>query len=147
MLAAFITKTAIFPFRRWLPIAMAAPTPIRALVHRRTLVTAGLYLFMRFSAIFYRNYLLMKVLVILRIMTSFYAGAIAVVEHDFKKLIALSTLRHLGFILIRFRVGLTKFAFLHLVAHALFKSLLFLSFGGIMAMQRHRQDYRSIRIN
>jgi len=126
---------------------MAAPTPISALVHSSTLVTAGLYLFIRFSYVFYAHPSLIKVLMVLRLLTRFYAGAIAPFEVDYKKLIALSTLSHLGFILLAFSAGLLEIAFFHLVVHALFKSLLFLAYGGIMGVEDHSQDGRYMRGN
>jgi NADH-ubiquinone oxidoreductase chain 5 len=123
-----------------LPLAIAAPTPISALVHSSTLVTAGLFLLMRFNYFFYFNLKLMHILFRLGVLTSFYAGVLGVLEFDLKKLVALSTLRHLGFILSAYRLGLLKFSFFHLIAHALFKSLLFIRFGGIITTQGHSQD-------
>jgi len=139
---AFLTKTAIFPFSRWLPIAIAAPTPISSLVHSSTLVTAGLYLFIRFSYIIYSNIFFIKIIFFLAIYTSFYAGLSSLFENDYKKLIALSTLRHLGFILIAFSLGLLKLAFFHLLVHALFKSLLFIRIGNLIRISQHEQDGR-----
>ena len=138
----FMTKSAIYPFSPWLPLAMAAPTPISALVHSSTLVTAGLYLMIRFSYLIYRSYGLIKVLLIFRLYTSFYAGINAIFEKDLKKLIALSTLSHLGFIGIAFSVGLLKLAYFHMLTHALFKSLLFITMGDIMINLNHSQDIR-----
>nr|QST18667.1 NADH dehydrogenase subunit 5 [Brachionus angularis] len=138
----FMTKSAIYPFSPWLPLAMAAPTPISALVHSSTLVTSGLYLMMRFSYLLYSSYSLMKVLLILSMFTSFYAGMNAIVEKDLKKLIALSTLSHLGFIGLAFSSGLLNLAFFHMLTHALFKSLLFMAMGDIMISLNHSQDIR-----
>lgn len=138
----FITKRAIFPFSPWLPMAMAAPTPISALVHSSTLVTAGLYLIIRFSYYLYAYYPLIKLLMVLRIFTSFYAGMNSIFEKDLKKIIALSTLSHLGFIGMAFSVGLLKLAFFHILTHALFKSLLFITIGDIMINLNHSQDIR-----
>lgn len=138
----FITKRAIFPFSPWLPIAMAAPTPISALVHSSTLVTAGLYLMIRYSYYLYSSYTLIKLLLILSLFTSFYAGINSIFEKDMKKLIALSTLRHLGFIGIAFSVGLLQLAFFHILTHALFKSLLFMAIGDIIINLNHSQDIR-----
>lgn len=138
----FITKSAIYPFSPWLPLAIAAPTPISALVHSSTLVTAGLYLIMRYSYILYRSYYLMKLLLILSLFTSFYAGINSIFEKDIKKLIALSTLSHLGFIGIAFSVGLLHLSFFHLLTHALFKSLLFITMGDIIINLNHAQDIR-----
>lgn len=142
LLVTFMTKRAIFPFSSWLPLAMAAPTPISALVHSSTLVTSGLYLIMRFSFLFYSNYFLMYFLLVLSVFTSFYAGVNSIFETDIKKLIALSTLSHLGFIGMSFSCGLLFLSFFHLLVHALFKSVLFISIGDIMTNIHHSQDIR-----
>ena len=138
----FITKSAIYPFSPWLPLAIAAPTPISALVHSSTLVTAGLYLMMRYSYVLYSSYPIIKILLILSLFTSFYAGINALFETDLKKLIALSTLSHLGFIGLAFSAGLIQLAFFHLLTHALFKSLLFITIGDIIINLNHSQDIR-----
>ena len=142
LLLTFMTKRALYPFSPWLPIAIAAPTPISALVHSSTLVTAGLYLIMRFSYLFYSSPEVMKLLICISIFTSFYAGINTIFEIDLKKLIALSTLRHLGFIAISFSSGLLHLAFFHLLVHALFKSLLFITIGDIIININHSQDIR-----
>lgn len=138
----FMTKRALYPFSPWLPIAMAAPTPISALVHSSTLVTAGLYLMMRYHYVLYESFYLIRCLFVVSIFTSFYAGLNAVFETDFKKLIALSTLSHLGFIGMAFSAGLLHLRFFHLLVHALFKSLLFITIGDIMINLNHSQDSR-----
>jgi len=142
MVLTFMTKRAIFPFSPWLPLAIAAPTPISALVHSSTLVTAGLYLSIRFSFLFYSNSLLMRFFLVVSIFTSFYAGINAIFETDMKKLIALSTLSHLGFIGLAFSCGLLYLSFFHLLVHALFKSVLFIAIGDIMTNLFHSQDIR-----
>lgn len=138
----FMTKRALYPFSPWLPIAIAAPTPISALVHSSTLVTAGLYLIIRFSYLFYSSPEVIKLLLFISIFTSFYAGINTVFEIDLKKLIALSTLRHLGFIAMAFSSGLLHLRFFHLLVHALFKSLLFITIGDIIININHSQDIR-----
>ena len=138
----FITKRAIFPFSSWLPIAIAAPTPISALVHSSTLVTAGLYLSMRFSFLFYSSLTIINLFLILSVFTSFYAGINSIFETDMKKLIALSTLSHLGFIGLAFSCGLLYLSFFHLLVHALFKSSLFIAIGDIITNLFHSQDIR-----
>lgn len=142
LIITFITKRAIFPFSPWLPMAIAAPTPISALVHSSTLVTAGLYLMIRYSYFLYSHVLLLQVLLILSIFTSFYAGLNAIFEVDLKKLIALSTLSHLGFIGLSFSLGLINLSFFHILVHALFKSLLFMRMGDIITNLFHSQDVR-----
>ena len=138
----FITKRAIFPFSPWLPLAMAAPTPISALVHSSTLVTSGLFLIIRFSYLFYSSYSFMVFFIALTVYTSFYAGFNTLFEKDLKKLIALSTLSHLGFIGIAFSAGCLYLSFFHLLVHALFKSLLFMTIGDIIINLSHSQDIR-----
>ena len=138
----FMTKRALYPFSPWLPLAIAAPTPISALVHSSTLVTAGLYLIMRFHYLLYSCPSVIKFLFIASIFTSFYAGINAIFETDLKKLIALSTLSHLGFIGMSFSIGLLYLGFFHLLVHALFKSLLFMTIGDIMINLNHAQDAR-----
>lgn len=142
LILTFITKRAIYPFSPWLPMAIAAPTPISALVHSSTLVTAGLYLIMRFSNYLYSSYSLMSILLVLSVYTSFYAGINTIFEIDLKKLIALSTLSHLGFIGIAYSSGLLQLAFFHILAHAFFKSLLFITIGDIIINLNHSQDIR-----
>jgi NADH-ubiquinone oxidoreductase chain 5 len=137
-----MTKRALYPFSPWLPMAMAAPTPISALVHSSTLVTAGLYLMIRFSYLLYSSPDIIKYLFIARIFTSFYAGINTIFEVDLKKLIALSTLSHLGFIGMAFSIGMLYLRFFHLLVHALFKSLLFMTIGDIMINLNHAQDAR-----
>jgi len=142
LVLTFITKRALYPFSPWLPIAIAAPTPISALVHSSTLVTAGLYLMIRFSYVLYSSPSVLLLLFIVSLFTSFYAGLNTVFEVDFKKLIALSTLSHLGFIGMAFSLGLLHLSFFHLLVHALFKSLLFMTIGDIMINLNHSQDTR-----
>lgn len=142
LLITFITKRALYPFSSWLPIAISAPTPISSLVHSSTLVTAGLYLIMRFSYVIYSSVELVKVILIIGLFTSLYAGFNTVFETDLKKLVALSTLSHLGFIAFSFASGMLSLSFFHLLTHALFKSLLFMSLGDIIINLNHAQDFR-----
>jgi len=142
LVLTFMTKRALYPFSPWLPMAMAAPTPISALVHSSTLVTAGLYLMIRFSYLLYSSPDIIKYLFVARIFTSFYAGINTIFEVDLKKLIALSTLSHLGFIGMAFSIGMLYLRFFHLLVHALFKSLLFMTIGDIMINLNHAQDAR-----
>lgn len=142
LILTFITKRAIYPFSPWLPLAIAAPTPISALVHSSTLVTAGLYLMMRSSYLIFRRPLLVKLLLVFSLFTSFYAGLNVVFETDLKKLVALSTLSHLGFIGLAFSRGLVTLAFFHLLTHALFKSLLFIGIGDVIINLNHSQEQR-----
>ena len=144
LVVGFCTKSAIFPFSSWLPAAIAAPTPISALVHSSTLVTAGLYLIIRFSPLLLTHPQVSCTIVVIRVFTSLYSGLGALVEIDIKKLVALSTLSHLGFIGLSIFSGAVNLAFLHLISHALFKSLLFMAVGEMILLSGHSQDSRLI---
>jgi NADH-ubiquinone oxidoreductase chain 5 len=144
LLFGSMTKSAQIPFSAWLPAAMAAPTPVSSLVHSSTLVTAGVYLLIRFypslSFHYYFCYFVFYVGVITCLMSSFSA----LYENDLKKVVALSTLRQLGVIVMALGLGFPLLAFFHLVAHALFKALLFICAGTIIHSMQNNQDIRMI---
>nr|YP_009630387.1 NADH dehydrogenase subunit 5 [Neuroperla schedingi]QBP33902.1 NADH dehydrogenase subunit 5 [Neuroperla schedingi] len=140
MLAA-MTKSAQIPFSSWLPAAMAAPTPVSALVHSSTLVTAGVYLLIRFNPLLLDN-VLGKFLLLFAGLTMFMAGLGANFEFDLKKIIALSTLSQLGLMMSILAMGFPKLAFFHLLTHALFKALLFMCAGAIIHNMKDSQDIR-----
>uniref|UniRef100_A0AAU7VAA2 NADH-ubiquinone oxidoreductase chain 5 n=1 Tax=Stenopsocus wangi TaxID=3074950 RepID=A0AAU7VAA2_9NEOP len=141
IIVAAMTKSAQIPFSSWLPAAMAAPTPVSALVHSSTLVTAGVYLLIRFNEVF-TNYYLCQVLLLVSVLTMFMSGLGAIFEHDLKKIIALSTLSQLGLMISSLCLGFTEFAFFHLLTHALFKSLLFMCAGYVIHGMNDSQDIR-----
>uniref|UniRef100_A0AAU7VB77 NADH-ubiquinone oxidoreductase chain 5 n=1 Tax=Stenopsocus periostictus TaxID=3074947 RepID=A0AAU7VB77_9NEOP len=141
IIVAAMTKSAQIPFSSWLPAAMAAPTPVSALVHSSTLVTAGVYLLIRFNEVFI-NYYLCQILLLISVLTMFMSGLGAIFEHDLKKIIALSTLSQLGLMISSLCLGFTEFAFFHLLTHALFKSLLFMCAGYIIHGMNDCQDIR-----
>nr|QDI93992.1 NADH dehydrogenase subunit 5 [Tuxedo flavicollis] len=141
ILAAF-TSSAQIPFSSWLPAAMAAPTPVSALVHSSTLVTAGVYLLIRF-------YPLLKFhdctfFVVVSMMTMFMSGLGANFEFDLKKIIALSTLSQLGLMMGILFIGFPGLSFFHLLTHAFFKALLFLCAGLIIHSMNNSQDIRDM---
>nr|ACT80211.1 NADH dehydrogenase subunit 5 [Rhopalomyia pomum] len=142
IIMASMTKSAQIPFSSWLPAAMAAPTPVSALVHSSTLVTAGIYLLIRFYLFFFKNFNLMFFMMFIGCMTMFMSGISANFEMDFKKIIALSTLSQLGLMMSILSLGYEKLAFFHLLTHALFKSLLFLCAGLFIHSMMNFQDIR-----
>jgi len=144
IIVAAITKSAQIPFRRWLPAAIAAPTPVSALVHSSTLVTAGVFLIYRFYPVINIYKLFNPILFIIGSITIFIAGTAAIVETDIKKIIALSTLSQLGVIISTLGLGLPKLAFFHLITHALFKALLFICAGTLINFHNHSQELRGI---
>uniref|UniRef100_UPI0030FE215C NADH dehydrogenase subunit 5 n=1 Tax=Pachylophus rufescens TaxID=3127035 RepID=UPI0030FE215C len=141
ILLAAMTKSAQIPFSSWLPAAMAAPTPVSALVHSSTLVTAGVYLLIRFN-ILLNETILGKILLLVSGLTMFMAGLGANFEFDLKKIIALSTLSQLGLMMSILSMGFYKLAFFHLLTHALFKALLFMCAGAIIHNMNNFQDIR-----
>nr|AWN56390.1 NADH dehydrogenase subunit 5 [Selenophorus alternans]AWN56429.1 NADH dehydrogenase subunit 5 [Tetracha sp. DPP-2018] len=140
VMVAGMTKSAQIPFSSWLPAAMAAPTPVSALVHSSTLVTAGVYLLIRFNSILNQN--LSMFLLLIGTLTMFMAGLGANFEFDLKKIIALSTLSQLGLMMGTLSLGMYKLAFFHLLTHALFKALLFMCAGSIIHNLKDTQDIR-----
>nr|UXR11474.1 NADH dehydrogenase subunit 5 [Arcyptera meridionalis] len=141
IILASMTKSAQIPFSSWLPAAMAAPTPVSALVHSSTLVTAGVYLLIRFSPMLI-SYNYGWFLLLIGCMTMFMAGLGANFEFDLKKIIALSTLSQLGLMMSILSMGYSKLAFFHLLSHALFKALLFMCAGSMIHNLKDSQDIR-----
>nr|YP_010729633.1 NADH dehydrogenase subunit 5 [Acasta cyathus]WEF49306.1 NADH dehydrogenase subunit 5 [Acasta cyathus] len=137
---ASLTKSAQIPFSAWLPAAMAAPTPVSSLVHSSTLVTAGIYLVIRLGWVY--DFWMNELLMILSVLTMFMAGLGACFEFDLKKIIALSTLSQLGLMMYSLSLGMVKVALFHLLMHALFKALLFMSAGCIIHGFKGWQDIR-----
>nr|QRV62810.1 NADH dehydrogenase subunit 5 [Neoporus sp. NHM-IR594] len=140
VMVAAMTKSAQIPFSSWLPAAMAAPTPVSALVHSSTLVTAGVYLLIRFNLVLSESMNLY--LLYIGVLTMFMAGLGANFEFDLKKIIALSTLSQLGLMMSILALGSYKLAFFHLLTHAMFKALLFMCAGCVIHNVSDTQDIR-----
>nr|AII23411.1 NADH dehydrogenase subunit 5 [Lanceolaria lanceolata] len=144
LISACMTKSAQMPFSVWLPAAMAAPTPVSALVHSSTLVTAGVYIMFRYYSFFVAVDGLLFLSSKVGCLTLLMASVAACFEMDIKKLIALSTLGHLGLMVYVFGLGYPNLSFFHMVMHALFKSLLFLCAGSYIHMMSSSQDLRQL---
>lgn len=131
------TKSAQYPFSSWLPAAMAAPTPVRTLVHSSTLVTAGVYMLIRYCQveIYY--------MIVIGRLTTLIAGLAACTENDLKKVVALSTLSQLGIIVVALGSGRKSYCFFHLLSHAFFKALLFICVGCAIHSVYGTQEFRS----
>nr|YP_002456250.1 NADH dehydrogenase subunit 5 [Deracantha onos]ABV23671.1 NADH dehydrogenase subunit 5 [Deracantha onos] len=138
---AGMNKSAQIPFSSWLPAALAAPPPVSALVHSSTLVTAGVYLLIRFSPSLIDTWL-SKWFLLIGGLTMFMAGMGANFEYDLKKIIALSTLSQLGLMMSILAMGYPELAFFHLLTHALFKALLFMCAGSLIHNMSDSQDIR-----
>lgn len=139
---AFITKRAQIPFSSWLPAAIAAPTPVSSLVHSSTLVTAGVFLLVRFSSLVLPS---RRYLIVISSFTILMAGIMARLDWDLKKVIAFSTLRQLGFMVVRLSCGLVVFCFFHMVTHAFFKASLFMCSGVLIHSNDRSQEYREVK--
>lgn len=142
LILAGFTKSAQIPFSSWLPAAMAAPTPVSALVHSSTLVTAGVYLLIRFSNLLYEYDI--SFFLLISCLTIFMSGLSANFEYDLKKIIALSTLSQLGLIIRVLFMGYRVCSYYHILTHAFFKALIFLCAGLIIHCINDSQDIRHI---
>nr|ACR22935.1 NADH dehydrogenase subunit 5 [Questa ersei] len=144
ILLAAMTKSAQLPFSSWLPAAMAAPTPVSALVHSSTLVTAGVFLLIRFSPFLMKTPWFSPTLLVISSTTMLMASHSALMECDMKKIIALSTLSQLGVMMFSLALHMPNLTLFHLLTHAMFKALLFLCAGSIILMSHHAQDLRQM---
>ena len=137
-------KSAQIPLHVWLPDAMAGPTPVSALIHAATMVTAGVYMTARMSAIYLATPEASQVIAIVGVATAFFAATIAVVQTDIKKVLAYSTISQLGFMFVAIGVGAYGVAVFHLYTHAFFKACLFLGAGSVIHALGGEQDIRKM---
>nr|YP_010555885.1 NADH dehydrogenase subunit 5 [Marcia recens]UYR95117.1 NADH dehydrogenase subunit 5 [Marcia recens] len=140
VLLGSMTKSAQVPFSAWLPEAMAAPTPVSTLVHSSTLVTAGVYVLIRFMD--YLGEFEKSALMVASMVTIILAGSSGSLEVDMKKVVALSTLSQVGMMMFSLSMGSNEVAFFHLLVHAFFKALMFMCVGGVIFYSGGCQDAR-----
>ncbi|MCA9652515.1 MAG: NADH-quinone oxidoreductase subunit L [Myxococcales bacterium] len=137
-------KSAQIPLFTWLPDAMAGPTPVSALIHAATMVTAGVYLIVRMNFLFALAPMTMGVIAIVGGVTALFAATIGITQNDIKKVLAYSTVSQLGFMFMAAGMGAWVAAIFHLVTHAFFKACLFLGSGAVIEACHHNQDIRTM---
>jgi len=137
-------KSAQFLFHTWLPDAMEGPTPVSALIHAATMVTAGIFLVVRCSPIFEYSQAALNFIAVIGMITAVFAASIALVQNDIKKIIAYSTCSQLGYMFFAAGVGAYHVAIFHLFTHAFFKALLFLGAGSVIHAFKNEQDIRKM---
>jgi len=135
-------KSAQIPLYVWLPDAMAGPTPVSALIHAATMVTAGVYMIARLNGIFFHAEIASSVVLYVGAFTALFAATIGLVQNDIKKVLAYSTVSQLGFMFTAMGAGAYAIGVFHLMTHAFFKACLFLGSGSVIAAMHHEQDMR-----
>lgn len=137
-------KSAQIPLFTWLPDAMAGPTPVSALIHAATMVTAGIYMIARSNILFTLSPLTLDIVAIVGLATAILAASIALTQNDIKKVLAYSTVSQLGYMFLGLGVGAYTGAFFHVITHAFFKALLFLCAGSVIHAMSNEQDMRQM---
>ena len=137
-------KSAQIFLHTWLPDAMEGPTPVSALIHAATMVTAGVFLVVKCSPLFEYSQIALNVVATVGMMTAFFAATVALVQNDIKKIVAYSTCSQLGYMFFAAGVGAYHVAIFHLFTHAFFKALLFLGSGCVIHSFDDEQDIRSM---
>ncbi len=135
-------KSAQIPLFIWLPDAMAGPTPVSALIHAATMVTAGVYMIARMNFLFVLSPTAMSVVAVVGVVTAIFASSIAMVQNDIKKVLAYSTVSQLGYMMLACGVGAFGVGIFHVMTHAFFKALLFLGSGSVIHAMSDEQDMR-----
>ncbi len=137
-------KSAQVPLHVWLPDSMEGPTPISALIHAATMVTAGIFMVARMSPLYELSEVALSFVLVIGAVTAFFMGLIGLVQHDIKRVVAYSTLSQLGYMAVALGVSAYAAGIFHLMTHAFFKALLFLGAGSVIIAMHHRQDMREM---
>jgi NADH-quinone oxidoreductase subunit L len=137
-------KSAQFPLHVWLPDSMEGPTPISALIHAATMVTAGIFMVSRMSPLFELSDVALSFILIIGSITTLFMGFLGIVQNDIKRVVAYSTLSQLGYMTVALGVSAYPVAIFHLMTHAFFKALLFLAAGSVILGMHHEQDMRKM---
>lgn len=144
LLVGAFAKSAQIPLHTWLPDAMEGPTPVSALIHAATMVTAGVYLIARCHVLYELAPFTMYLIATVGVVTAIFAGSMGMVQYDIKRVIAYSTMSQLGFMFLAVGIGMYSIAMFHLMTHAFFKALLFLSAGSVIHGLNDEQDIRKM---
>ncbi|MBB5205336.1 NADH-quinone oxidoreductase subunit L [Inhella inkyongensis] len=137
-------KSAQFPLHVWLPDSMEGPTPISALIHAATMVTAGIFMVARMSPLFELSDTALNVVLVVGSITALFMGFLGIIQNDIKRVVAYSTLSQLGYMTVALGVSAYSVAVFHLMTHAFFKALLFLAAGSVIIGMHHDQDIRNM---
>jgi len=137
-------KSAQFPLHVWLPDSMEGPTPISALIHAATMVTAGIFMVARMSPLFELSEAALSFVMVIGAITAFFMGLLGLVQTDIKRVVAYSTLSQLGYMTVALGASAYAAGIFHLVTHAFFKALLFLAAGSVIIAMHHEQDMRKM---
>ena len=137
-------KSAQVPLHVWLPDSMEGPTPISALIHAATMVTAGIFMVARMSPLYELSEVALSLILLVGALTAFFMGLLGLVQHDIKRVVAYSTLSQLGYMTVALGASAYSVAIFHLVTHAFFKALLFLAAGSVIIALHHEQDMRKM---
>ena len=137
-------KSAQFPLHVWLPDSMEGPTPISALIHAATMVTAGIFMVARMSPLFELSDAALSFVIVIGAITAFFMGLLGIVQNDIKRVVAYSTLSQLGYMTVALGASAYSVAIFHLMTHAFFKALLFLAAGSVIIGMHHEQDIRKM---
>jgi len=135
-------KSAQFPLHVWLPDSMEGPTPISALIHAATMVTAGIFMVSRMSPLFELSDIALTFVLVIGAITALFMGFLGIIQNDIKRVVAYSTLSQLGYMTVALGASAYSVAFFHLMTHAFFKALLFLAAGSVIIGMHHEQDIR-----
>jgi NADH-quinone oxidoreductase subunit L len=137
-------KSAQFPLHVWLPDSMEGPTPISALIHAATMVTAGIFMVARMSPLFELSETVLSTILVIGGITTLFMALVAVVQNDIKRVVAFSTLSQLGYMTVALGASAYSIAIFHLMTHAFFKAVLFLGAGSVIIAMHHEQDMRKM---
>ncbi|WP_019626308.1 NADH-quinone oxidoreductase subunit L [Thioalkalivibrio sp. ALJT] len=137
-------KSAQVPLHVWLPDSMEGPTPISALIHAATMVTAGIFMVARMSPLYEFSVVALSFILVIGAVTAFFMGLIGLVQHDIKRVVAYSTLSQLGYMTVALGASAYAAGLFHLMTHAFFKALLFLAAGSVIIAMHHLQDMRAM---